>query len=356
MVRIDITKTMIGPSSQISKALLASLILVMAWYLFMDFNLYMRVQNYPIDRGSVYDNYSISYKEVSWLGCDISPLCDVTVKALLLDHTNHYLFSPLATIVDNIFKIDDVTWITPNLISFFHVFVAILSAKCISNSSLAYRRVGVILFQVRTFLDDMDGHVARARKHIKGEHSEIGSSGYYVDGICDGLGCIALMIGAFVFLINNPPRRGYMQLPTIASSDKDRESSIIYKAKVTTRKVARKICCFSVQLLISSTAWNRYIALYQDMLERSDVDLPTYNRQSIVLKSSFFFCIAWMWRIINVHNMIHCLLLSIFCDKLWEFLRLIIYAGFGILLTAICITEIHLLDVKNFIYTKLTAY
>lgn len=348
---------MIGPSSQISKFLLTSLVLLLLWYLFMDFNLYMRVQNYPFERGSIYDNNTSSYKEVSWLGCDISPLCDVTVKALLLDHTNHYLFSPLAVIIDDLFKIDDVAWITPNMISFFHVFVAILSSKCVSSSSLSYRRVGVLLFQVRTFLDDMDGHVARARKNIKGEHSEIGSSGYYVDGICDGLGCIALMIGAFVFLKNHPPRRGYMQLPTIATSDgKDRESSIIYKAKVTTRKVARKICCFSVQLLLSSTAWNRYIALYQDMLERNDVDFATYNKQTEVLQSSFFFGIAWMWRIINVHNMIHCFLLAIFCDKLWEFLKVVQYSFFAVLLTAICVTEIHLLDVKNFVYRKLAAY
>ena len=69
--------------------------------------------------------------------------------------------------------------------------------------SLGYRRVGVVLFQFRTFLDDLDGHVARVKRHIRGERSEIGTTGYYVDGICDGLGCIALMVGVFVFLKNN---------------------------------------------------------------------------------------------------------------------------------------------------------
>lgn len=344
---------MVGPSSQISKLLLSLLFLVLIFYIFMDCNLFLRVQNYPIDRGTGHENATPNYEDVSWLGCDISPLCDVTVKALLLDHTNHYLFSPLATIVDKIFKISQTEWITPNSISFFHIFVAILSAKCISSDSLAYRRIGVLLFEVRTFLDDMDGHVARARRNIKGERSEIGTSGYYIDGLCDGLGCIALMIGTFIFLKNNPPRRGYMQLPTIATETK--ESNIVYKAKVTTKKVARIICCFSSQLLLSSTAWNRYIALYQDMLERNNVATEEFVRQNIVFKSSFFFSIAWLWRIVNVHNLIHLLLLAIFCDKLWEFLRAIQYIGFAVLLTCICITEIHILDVKHFIFRSLTG-
>lgn len=347
---------MIGPSSQISKLLLTLLLLLMVWYIYMDVNLYMRVQNYPIDRGSIYDNVTFSYSDVAWISCDINPLCDVTVKALLLDHTNHYLFSPLAVIVDNLLKIDDVLWITPNMISFFHVFVAILSAKCISSDSLAYRRIGVLLFEVRTFLDDMDGHVARARKHIKGERSEVGTAGYYIDGICDGLGCIALMIGAFVFLKSNPPRRGYMQLPTTASPSEKEKDTMVYKAKVTTKKVVLKIVCYSIQLIISSAAWNRYIALYQTLLESNDVNLDTYNRQTIVYQSSVFFSVAWLWRIFNVHNLLHCLLLAVFCDKLWEFLKAIQYAGFGVLLGAICVAEIHVADVKDFIYRRIVSF
>lgn len=342
--------TMIFPSSQISKVLFAILILILMFYVYMDVNLYFRIQDYPIDRGTG-ENYTLSYADVSWFGCDISPLCDVTVKALLLDHTNHYIFAPLVTIADRLIKISDVEWITPNSISFFHVLVAITSAKCISTDSLTYRRIGVLLFQLRTFLDDMDGHVARARKNIKGERSEIGTSGYYIDGLCDAMGCVALLIGIFVFLKNNPPRRGYMQLPVLTNETKERcESNIVYKA----RNVAQKVGCFTLQLLISSAAWNRYIAIYQDVLETNDVSRSEFLRQNIVFRSSFFFCVAWFWRIVNVHNMIHCLLLSVFCDKLWEFLKAVQYVGFGVLLSVICVTEMHILDVKKFIFKRFT--
>lgn len=302
----------------------------------------------------------LTYEDVAWFSCDIDPLCYVTVKALLLDHTNHYLFAPMATIFDNVIGFSRSTFITANMISFFHVFIAILSGRFVASDNLCYRRIGVILFQFRTFLDDLDGHVARQKKNIRGERSEIGTAGYYIDGLCDSLGCIALMIGVLVFLRNNPPRRGYTQLQAILPTTNDTaknspESGVKYKVKVTTKKVARKILCFSGQLMLSSTAWNRYIALYQDMLERNDVQPTQYNRQIIIMRSKWFLGIAWLWRAYNPHALLHCLLLGIFCDKLWEFLRLIQYIGFAVLLIIICVTEMHVLDVESFIFTTLTG-
>lgn len=300
------------------------------------------------------ENHTSSYSKATWIGCDISPLCGVTAKALLLDHINYYLFSPLASIVDKALRISESGWITPNMISFFHIFVAVLSAKCVSSDNLAYRRVGVVLFEFRTFLDDMDGHVARARKHVKGERSETGTSGYYIDGLCDAIGCIALLIGCFVFLKNNPPRRGYSPLPTVAPSD-TKETTLVYKAKITTQKIVRVICVFSIQLAVNSLAWNRCIALYQDYLERNDVPSDVFTRQNVVFKSSFFLSVSWLWRVINVHNMFHFMLLATFCDKLWEFLQSIVYVGFVVLLSVICISEVHLSDIQSFIFKDRTS-
>lgn len=375
---------MVGPSSQISKLLLTLLFLLIIFFIWMDVNLYIRIQDYPIRENEIrllngstvlkptlpvtspYATSSIPYRQpqvaaryedVAWVSCEINPLCDVTVKAMMLDHTNHYLFAPMATIADNLAGFSKGDLITPNMISFFHVFVAIAAGRMVASDSLGYRRIGVVLFQFRTFLDDLDGHVARAKKHIRGERSDIGSAGYYIDGICDGLGCIALMIGVFVFLKNNPPRRGYTQLQSIipVSESKNSESGVIYKVKVTTKKVARKVLCYSGILLLSSTGWNRYIAIYQDMLEREDVTPTQFLHQESVFRSTGFFCICWLWRILNVHALLHFLLLSIFCDKLWEYLRMIQYAGFVTLLVIISVAEMHLLGVQNFIYKSLTG-
>ncbi|XP_062136415.1 ceramide phosphoethanolamine synthase [Drosophila sulfurigaster albostrigata] len=371
---------MIGPSSQISKILLTLLFLLIIFYIFMDIELYLRVHNYAIDRNyhtndstAIYTTSSEpssspsdpsktlklptvakepSYEETTWISCDINPLCHITVKAILLDHTNHYVFAPLATIFDNVVEISRSTFITPNMISFFHVGVACVSGKLVSSDSLGYRRLGVLLFQIRTFLDDLDGHVARVRKHIRGERSEIGTSGYYIDGLCDGLGCIALLLGMFFYLKNNPPRRGYSIIPMSESKSEPTTATMIPKMKATTRKVAKNVISFTGQLLLSSTAWNRYIAVYQNMLEREDISSSQYQCQNYVFKSTLFFCVAWMWRIVNVHALLHCVLLSIFCDKLWDFLRAIRYSGYIILLVAICLTEMHILEAQNYIFNS----
>ena len=127
------------------------------------------------------------------------------------------------------------------------------------------RRVGVGLFELRSMVDDLDGHVARARKLIRGETSEIGSVGYVVDGLCDALGTAALLVGCLVFLKSSPPRRGYTKLQTIIPQvldiSKDPGAGVTYKGKVTSKKVVHKLSCPGAQLLISSTAWNRYVAL-----------------------------------------------------------------------------------------------
>ncbi|SPP73153.1 ceramide phosphoethanolamine synthase [Drosophila guanche] len=376
---------MIGPSSQVSKILLTLLFLLIIFYIFMDVELYLRIHNYVIERNYHTNTSTVaapsplaqlappaatsdlssssssstklptaekepSYEDHTWISCDINPLCHVTVKAILLDHTNHYLFAPLATMFDNVIGFSRSTFITPNMISFFHVGVACLSGKLVASDSLGYRRLGVLLFQIRTFLDDLDGHVARVRKHIRGERSEIGTSGYYVDGLCDGLGCIALLLGIFFYLKNNPPRRGYSIIPM--SDAKSPEPTMIPKMKATTRKVAKNVISFTGQLLLSSTAWNRYIAVYQNMLEREDVSSSQYLCQNYVFKSTWFFCVAWMWRIVNVHSLLHLVLLSIFCDKLWDFLRTIRYSGYIILLVAICLTEMHILEAQNYIFNS----
>lgn len=55
---------------------------------------------------------------------------------------------------------------------------------------------------------------------------------------------------------------------------------------MTTKKVARKVGYFSAALLLSSTAWNRYIAYYQDILEKNDVTPGQFARQNYVMKVS----------------------------------------------------------------------
>lgn len=112
---------------------------------------------------------------------------------------------------------------------------------------------------------------------------------------------------------------------------------------------------FTAQLLLSSTAWNRYIAYYQDILEKNDVTPAQFERQNYVMRSPWFFGVAWFWRICNVHAMLHLLLLGIFCDRLWDFLKVVQYSCFVVLLVLVCGTELHLWGAQNFVFKTLVS-
>jgi hypothetical protein len=96
---------MIGPSSQVSKFLLTLLFVIVVYCVYMDVNLFLRIQNYPIDRSYHFNATRklapttvdgrllstspfptmqtlapVNYSQVVWVSCKINPLCDVTVK------------------------------------------------------------------------------------------------------------------------------------------------------------------------------------------------------------------------------------------------------------------------------------
>jgi hypothetical protein len=327
------------------------------YLLFMDYLLYNRMQNYsirPVKSEKIYEGK---------VPCDVDPFCVVTVKALMLDYPNLYILSPLAAIIDRILGISTSWhWITPNMISAFHVLVAMLAGHCVSSSSLRDRRLGVLLFEFRTWLDDLDGHVARRRKHITGERSDVGSAGYWVDGICDALGCVALMVGVFFFLKRNPPRRGYEKLrriyPCIESQEINTE--IVYK-RLRFRALVRNILLVTGHLMIASIGWNRYISLYQDLLETDDNSLAIttqelYIRQSAIERSGFFWLVTVTWRLINFHTAMDYLLIAIFFDKLWEYMRMLRWVGYIIPLIVVYITEFHFLQSYAYIMKGSTGF
>ncbi|KAB0792796.1 hypothetical protein PPYR_14755 [Photinus pyralis] len=334
---------MLRPSLTFQRIVVCVLVFLLVYCIVMDGFFYNRILKYP-------RSYEEAAKfNTTWIGCDLSPFCEVTCKGMLVDHFDLYIFGPLAVVFDKTFNITETLWITPNMISFFHIFVAIVSAKCVSSDSLGYRRVGVLLFQFRTMLDDLDGHVARARKHIKGEKSEVGTAGYYIDGLCDGLGCIALLVGCFLFLQNNPPRRGYLQLPLQQIDTKESDDKP-FRINSPLKEVFKVLLLFSVQVLIASAMWNRYVAAYQDILEGGHPSQEQMVLQEGVIKSFFFLSTTWVWRLLNFQSIINLLLLAIFCNKLWEFLYAISYVGYLILLIAICASEIQLAHTKSILH------
>ncbi|CAG9790133.1 unnamed protein product [Diatraea saccharalis] len=366
---------MMWPSSQASKILTFLLFLIVIYCVNMDTFLFLRIQNYKIDTFETRENSTLqessthtvdtlqNYEDATWVPCSINPLCHPTVKGLMVDHINHYIYGPFSAIVDVSVQLSEkMLFITPNMISVFHVFIAILGAKLLTCPNLVARRIAVVLFQIRMFLDDLDGHVARERKHIKGERSEVGSLGYWVDGICDLLGVVSMMVGIGLYLRNNPPRRGYKGIPVStlpyhqlkeinSTEDIEKNSTaeigISYKTKVTFQRIIQVIGLFSGQMVISSLAWNRYIDIYQELLENC-TECDVYKRMSS-FKSGTFFSATLMWRIVNPHSYLHLLSLAVFCDKTWGFLKSVHYFGYLVLVVAVGLSEYYVECVRAYI-------
>ncbi|XP_041985728.1 ceramide phosphoethanolamine synthase [Aricia agestis] len=361
---------MMWPSSQASKILTCLLFVVFAYCICMDTFLYLRINNYALDAyirenasESTTSKVPVNYEDVTWIPCSVNPLCHPTVKALMVDHINHYIYGPLCVVLDISLGISETMLIiTPNMISFFHVGVAVFGAKLLTCQHLALRRVGIVLFQIRMFLDDLDGHVARERKHIKGERSLVGTMGYWVDGICDLLGVIAMMIGILIYLKNNPPRRGYKgttvttlpyhQLKEInANEDLEKEHTtdvgISYKTKVCFQRIVQVLGLFSGQMLLSSLAWNRYIDLYQELLE----NCPEYDifRRETMFKSRTFFVASGLWRLVNPHSYLHLLSLAVFCDKTWGFLKAVHHSGYVLLVVVTGASEFLVDNIRSYV-------
>ncbi|VVD03798.1 unnamed protein product [Leptidea sinapis] len=365
---------MMWPSSQASKILTLLLFVVVVYCIYMDTLLFLRINNFTLDifeqavnttQDSSTHNTIVqrNYEDVTLIPCNINPLCHPTVKALMVDHINHYIYGPLCSLLDMALGISEkMLFLTPNMISFSHVFIAVVGAKLLTCQNLAARRIGIVLFQIRMFLDDLDGHVARERKHIKGERSEVGTMGYWVDGICDLLGVIAMMIGIVFYLKNNPPRRGYKgtpvstlpyhQLKEINSAediekDHTAEIGISYKTKVSFQRIVQVIGLFSGQMVLSSLAWNRYIDMYQNMLENC-VEYDVFRRETAFKSSKFFFATGF-WRIVNPHSYLHLLSLAIFCDKTWPFLKAVHYSGYISLVITAGVSEYLVENIRAYV-------
>jgi hypothetical protein len=299
--------------------------------------------------------------------CYPSPYCHVDMKSLLLDFPNFYIHHPLSATLHEILHFKTTFWfISPNLITFSHVVIALISAKCIAQDSISYRRLGVGLFAVRNFLDAFDGTVARARRPPIDTYHNVGTSGYYIDGVADGIGCIFLFVACFIYMYRHEGRRRstyYTALNTIdlekdghgyESWDSSTNSSGSNSPTSSTpgyrqsRAVWLQPALFGLQSLLCSIAWNRYISQYTKLLEDPSGNIRS-SFQSQVVKSNVMWMVIILWRMFNTHAMVEMLLAAIFFDKMAEFFRFVQYIGFIPILGTVCISEMHLNDIEMYL-------
>lgn len=107
----------------------------------------------------------------------------------------------------------------------------------------------MLVFQIRTFLDALDGIVARERRGITKHVSQVGTAGYIIDGTCDSIGFFVFVIGIWLYLRKSVPR----QCKYVLIEQQSKESAPSQK------HIAFVTACFLGQLALSASCWNFYL-------------------------------------------------------------------------------------------------
>ncbi|KAG9510199.1 Sodium- and chloride-dependent GABA transporter 2, partial [Fragariocoptes setiger] len=151
----------------------------------------------------------------------------LSIKLMMTDPIDNYLFAPLAQAFVELTQFNRyLFFISPNMISYTGVLAALIAAKLVSSNSSTLHMLSVIVFQIRTWLDALDGIVARSRLGIHKHLSLSATSGYVIDGTCDTIGFVAYMIGCYLYLRNhyNTIRYGVIAGTDVLCSDTNAEN------------------------------------------------------------------------------------------------------------------------------------
>lgn len=319
------------------------------FYLLMDGILYSTLQATP----------DLVNKRKSDVG-HWSPFSPLSVKLLMSDPTTHYIITPLSEYIDETTKFSKIFYfITPNMITFTHLVIAIVSSKFIVSESLQSRRIGVLLYEVRSFLDAFDGTVYRSRASKDTYQSDHNNFGFWFDSVCDTIAGIVLMFAIFFcFLWKCEPGTDYSSLQMTA--DDINESQLDLKTERPVKRKQEYSCqlkffrclCFGVQIGLSSAMWDQLTLHFEKVFMVKFEDAEVARLQSVALHSAVTWGIFWLWRYLCGQGLQQFLLLSIFIDKCWEFLRLMQYLGFVVLAVLISFSFYHYSQIQQSLQGK----
>ena len=83
-----------------------------------------------------------------------SPFSEFSVKLVMLDQADNYIYSPLAEAFEKVTNFAQTfPWISPNMVSATGVIFACIAARLVSYDNIYMHRLAVFVFQVKfTFL------------------------------------------------------------------------------------------------------------------------------------------------------------------------------------------------------------
>ncbi|KAG5684602.1 hypothetical protein PVAND_013827 [Polypedilum vanderplanki] len=286
------------------------LIVIICAAIYADYSLIDRVTNYYVEsKVDHYDFLKYLWDYKSFFSCDFNPICFITIKGLVTDHINFYILSPTAALINQYLQLDVLQEKIPSLniinaISIIHAIVGIIAGFFIASSKLRFRRIGVILFELRYLLDDLGKIVSKELYGVEYEYvkySETQKITLYIDIFCNFISIVWLLVVINSFIIETE----FMQLPVFTRYNK----KYIQELK---NSVILDVIIIAILLSISCIAWNYYTNIFEEKFE-------VYGTEFI--KSSIFLAVAWMWKLFNIHALIQYTMIAIFSNNLIFFMK-----------------------------------
>ena len=187
-------------------------------------------------------------------------LTNPSVKLMMQDHMGHYVHHYGAEWLEQHTRLSELPFVSPNLITFTHLCLAGVSGYLVASEQLLWRRIGVFLFQVRFFLDMLDGAVFRAQQHKHVVVNGWGTWGYVIDASADIVAGVFLCLGIYYYLHRCPPRHSDGLSKT---GEKSGRALVNNEPFITEKVVNRTAINITLGLvlfqgLLRSLFWDRY--------------------------------------------------------------------------------------------------
>ncbi|CAF3069259.1 unnamed protein product [Rotaria socialis] len=339
------------------------LLLFVVYLQIMDMILYCKIRS----RGPLHANAQTTSDT------NLKLFASLPVKRIMVGQITQYVRSPLAEYVESdLYFTSYFPSISPNAISMFHCFLSIISIKFFSSDSLLQRRIGVLIFEFRNFLDCLDGVVFRARIKNLRYKSYRGNLGYYMDGITDVLSGICLIVGCLLHFFKQRPLRSITHkinqtLSTRMSRSSDNESEeadliilnlddeqkqqstngINSNTCETKARIIIALSILSVRYALAGMFWNREVQAYEDLLDSYINQSRRQDLQMTILHSPLTILMFYLWRYLSAISVQDYLIFAILFDRTWEFIQKTNKIGCLCLLITIFATELHIDQIRS---------
>jgi len=264
-----------------------------------------------------------------------------SVKQRMFTYTDGYLYLPFCRWLNKEFGLADLPWMSPNLVTFVHFSIAVLSWRFFASKYLLYRRIACVMFEIRSCLDLLDGIIYRAQTKTTTLVSGWGSLGYWIDGLADIVGSLFIILGTIYRYNKCPPlknrskkdkynreeKKDIESASKLLSSDSEESSGeSLPGVERYTRKYAISVCLLiTLSVVVRSKMWDHFQQTYHGMLS---VPSPNYtSRQQIQLLNypSTWLCM-WLWKFHSADAFLAFSIIAIFFGKMWQWMRFSLYA------------------------------